>query len=65
MAGGSSTVDGSTLQLKPTPPPRSLSSLSRQDFEYLSHNIAMRSSGSSTARDAAAAQQELVDYMDK
>ncbi|PRW58572.1 cytochrome P450 55A3 isoform B [Chlorella sorokiniana] len=36
-----------------------------EDFEFLSNNIAMRSSGSSTARDAAAAQQELVDYMEK
>lgn len=45
----------------PLPPPSS----TQQDFEFLSNNIAMRSSGSSTARDAAAAQQELVDYMDK
>ncbi|KAL4423466.1 hypothetical protein ABPG77_005418 [Micractinium sp. CCAP 211/92] len=35
------------------------------DYDFLSNNIAMRTSGSSTARDAAAAQQELTDYMER
>eukprot|EP00195_Chlamydomonas_chlamydogama_P009597 CAMPEP_0202897450 /NCGR_PEP_ID=MMETSP1392-20130828/6199_1 /ASSEMBLY_ACC=CAM_ASM_000868 /TAXON_ID=225041 /ORGANISM="Chlamydomonas chlamydogama, Strain SAG 11-48b" /LENGTH=450 /DNA_ID=CAMNT_0049583077 /DNA_START=265 /DNA_END=1617 /DNA_ORIENTATION=+ len=36
-----------------------------EDYAKLSGNVAVRASGSSTARDAAAAQQELTDYMDK
>lgn len=34
-----------------------------QDYKTLSNNVAVRSSGSSTARDAAAAQEALTDYM--
>lgn len=34
-----------------------------QDYEFLSENVAVRASGSSTARDAAAAQDALTDYM--
>lgn len=36
-----------------------------EDYAMLSGNIAMRSSGSSNARDAAAAQKELTDYMER
>lgn len=35
-----------------------------QDYHFLSNNVAVRASGSSTARDAAAAQQELTQYME-
>jgi hypothetical protein len=34
-----------------------------QDYKLLSDNVAVRSSGSSTARDAAAAQDALTSYM--
>lgn len=34
------------------------------DFAYLSANVAVRSSGSSNAKDAAAAADDLVKYMD-
>jgi hypothetical protein len=35
-----------------------------QDYKVLSDNVAVRSSGSSNARDAAAAQEALTDYME-
>lgn len=35
-----------------------------KDYHFLSNNVAVRASGSSTARDAAAAQQELTQYME-
>ena len=34
-----------------------------QEHEFLAGNIVMRTSGSSTARDAAAAQEELMNHM--
>lgn len=34
-----------------------------EDYRFLSNNVAVRASGSSTARDAAAAQEELTNYM--
>lgn len=34
-----------------------------QDYETLSSNVAVRASGSSNARDAAAAQEKLTAYM--
>jgi hypothetical protein len=36
---------------------------SPQDYDFLSGNVAVRASASSTARDAAAAQQQLTAYM--
>lgn len=36
-----------------------------EDYHMLSNNVAVRASGSSTARDAAAAQEQLTRYMDK
>ena len=35
-----------------------------EDYHMLSSNVAVRASGSSTAKDAAAAQQELQEYME-
>jgi nitric oxide reductase len=35
-----------------------------KDYKMLSNNVAVRASGSSTAKDAAAAQEELQKYME-
>jgi nitric oxide reductase len=34
-----------------------------QDYQLLSSSVGVRASGSSTARDAAAAQEDLLNYM--